>query len=299
MKVSGNNTRTLQGRDQQLVDAIRAKDIGAVEAALDNHASPEAMGTAGFRAMHIAAMAGDARMIKLLIARKAALNPASDDGMTPLMFAVSHKNLECVAALLDAGVSPERPESYKSSTPLQLALNAVGDDDIAICLLRHGADMTACGSSHMPVYYAATWNRHRAVEEMLELGGDIDQRDAKGLTPLMYAVRQGNMAALTFLIEKGADTNAVNDRETPLTLALKLQKNSTQMVVELLRGGADPSRPENDRLRQIGDVELRDLFNSASRLREEYLDQKASVFHEGNTADMTVRKPLRLLKQAI
>tara|TARA_Y100000588_G_scaffold377815_1_gene457450 strand:+ start:1961 stop:3802 length:1842 start_codon:yes stop_codon:yes gene_type:complete len=80
-----------------------------------------------------------------------------------------------------------------------------------------------------------------SVQLLLEAGLDPMSRDDYGQTPLHYAVRNGNKAALGMLLKAGADPNAVDTEygSTPLHLAAALKADD--MIQNLVTAGGDPS----------------------------------------------------------
>src|ERR1700693_6022029 len=50
-----------------------------------------------------------------------------------------------------------------------------------------------------------------AVRWLVAHGADVNARDAKGATALMYAVLYGDLDYVNLLLDKGADPNAAND----------------------------------------------------------------------------------------
>jgi len=82
-----------------------------------------------------------------------------------------------------------------------------------------------------------------ALRELLKLGVDINTADAKKNTALHHATRMANLSLMHFLIENGADLNALNDRSsTPLHLT---EKNIDTIRI-LLEAGADPNLKDAD-----------------------------------------------------
>ena len=79
-----------------------------------------------------------------------------------------------------------------------------------------------------------------SVQLLLDAGLDPMSRDDYGQTPLHYAVRNGNKAALGMLLKAGADPNAVDTEygSTPLHLAAALKADD--MIQNLVTAGGDP-----------------------------------------------------------
>src|SRR5262245_16778580 len=124
---------------------------------------------------------------------------------------------------------------------------------------------------------AATTLRPRLVEvvrsgdearalRMLDEGADPNQRDARGLTPLMWAAALGRIEVATRLLDRGAALNAEtaggSGGPSETALAFAAANGNTAMVDFLLSRGAVPDRfatwsqlpdPYPEKLRKIGE----------------------------------------------
>ena len=60
-----------------------------------------------------------------------------------------------------------------------------------------------------------------AVRYLLDHGGDINQRDKYGLTPLIAASGEGHTETVQYLLGKGASVNAASEDGSALILALR------------------------------------------------------------------------------
>lgn len=59
------------------------------------------------------------------------------------------------------------------------------------------------------LWYAAQYGDLNRVIKLVNQRVDVDGRDASGYTSLHYAARNGHLEVCKFLLEKGADINAV------------------------------------------------------------------------------------------
>jgi ankyrin repeat protein len=103
------------------------------------------------------------------------------------------------------------------------------------------AAANACGSGPaLPLALVAARNAVGTVRQLLAAGHPPDQPDG-GLTPLMWAARNGALEAMAALIQAGADVNARDTRNgwTPLLHAVHTQQPAAIRL--LLQQGADPN----------------------------------------------------------
>src|SRR4051794_2006632 len=82
----------------------------------------------------------------------------------------------------------------------------------AVCCgtLVHGQNDVTKTPSASDRYYQAIRNDDLAALKSLALSADINARDQRGATPLMYAAAFGNAAQVKLLLKAGAEVNARN-----------------------------------------------------------------------------------------
>lgn len=101
---------------------------------------------------------------------------------------------------------------------------------------------SACGAGPtLPLALVAARNAVGTVRQLLAEGHGADERDAGGLTALMWAARSGAVDAMTALLDAGADPNARDHRNGWTPLIHAIHKQNLDAVRLLLERGADPN----------------------------------------------------------
>lgn len=177
--------------------------------------------------LFLAAEAGSADVIETLVKSGSPVNATNNAGMTPLMLAAMSGDADAVRVLIDSGAEPNATESTHGQTALMFA--AANDRGSAITgLVRGGADVSAATRVVKP------------PEESGRGGRQSDVDPSGGMTPLLYAAREGSIAAVRALLDGGAHVNEVSaDNSTPLLLASINGHYDTAMF--LLERGGDPT----------------------------------------------------------
>lgn len=157
-----------------------------------------------------------------------------------------------IAALLDAGEDVDARDRG-GATPLHLA---AGEPAAVAALLKGGADANAAddrGSTSL--HYAARANSTESVRMLLEAGADAEARDETGATALHEAAG-GPLASVQLLTRAGADMDARDDNgETPLHRAVR--RGNPAATTRLLELGADPTLTDSSgRVADPGDCRM-------------------------------------------
>jgi ankyrin repeat protein len=177
--------------------------------------------------MQEAAANGDAAVLALLLDAGADVESPNAEGQTALMAVARTGRTDAAKLLLDAGADPDARESWGGQTALMWAV-AQGQLDMIDLLIAEGADVNARAT-------ARDWERHITAEPR------IKELHAAGLTPLLYAARDGCVACAERLIAGGADVDLADpDGVTPLIMALLNRRFDTAVV--LIDAGANVNR---------------------------------------------------------
>jgi len=140
--------------------------------------------------------------------RNAEVNRRSDDGSTPLQWAVFNGDVAEVKRLLAAGADVSLANHYGAS-PMGLAAE-VGNTEILRLLLKAGADANSPNQDGQTALLSvARTGNLEAARLLMEFGARIDARETfGGQTALMWASARRHPEMMEFLISKGADINA-------------------------------------------------------------------------------------------
>uniref|UniRef100_A0A8C8IND7 Ankyrin-2-like n=1 Tax=Oncorhynchus tshawytscha TaxID=74940 RepID=A0A8C8IND7_ONCTS len=194
----------------------------------------------GNTALHIASLAGQADVVKMLVKQGAEINSQSQvrdtvDGFTPLAIALQQGHNQVVSVLLENDTKGKvrlpalhiaaRKDDTKSAalllqndhnadvqskvrpsgfTPLHIAAH-YGNVNVSTLLLNRGAavDFTA-RNGITPLHVASKRGNTNMVRLLLDRGSQIDAKTRDGLTPLHCAARSGHDPAVELLLERGA-----------------------------------------------------------------------------------------------
>lgn len=228
-----------EATDRRLHSAISGMDETAVAETLKQGADAGQI-IQGRSMLGWAAVAGNAAIIRRLLAAGADPNAVDQGGLTPLMLAITMQHSEAVAALL------EKPQDFKRLHPVGKTLGMLavesGKTEIVRLLLDAGVDFSAADADGTtPALYAVQGmggdeTRYDIIALLGERKVDFNRSNA-GYTPLYYAVDQGNVRLVEAVLAAGADANATTkDGGLPLKAAL----GNVEIMKSLLKAGANP-----------------------------------------------------------
>ena len=206
--------------------AVRQDDLDMADRLIKAGADVKAANRYGVTPLYLACVNGSAPMIAKLLDAGADSNAATTEGETALMTVARTGNVEAAKVLLAHGADVNSKEQWRQQTPLMWAV-AESHPEMAQELIAHGADVNA---------RQVTWNWERQVtkeprEKWMPLGG---------LTPLLFAARQGCVECGRVLAKAGADLNATDPNHiSPMLMALI--NGHYDFAAFLMDQGADPN----------------------------------------------------------
>ncbi|HWP86206.1 MAG TPA: ankyrin repeat domain-containing protein, partial [Terriglobia bacterium] len=177
-----------------------------VELLLQAGADARAVLPSGETVLMTCARAGSAEAVKKLLERGAEVNAKNhEDGQTALMWAVAQKHPEVVATLIAHGADLHA-RSKGGFSPLLFAAR-VGDVESARLLLAAGANVNEA----MPNKARAPHLTSRYGEAPQGASPPAEEPQLGTTTPLLMASASGHEELAIFLLQNGADPNAVDE----------------------------------------------------------------------------------------
>jgi len=207
--------------------AVHDENVADVERLLKSGANANAKNDFGLTPLAEAASVGNTQILKALLDAGADANAIHFDGQTALMVIARSTNVEAARLLLAKGANPNLAEAQKDQTALMWAAAASNGPMVKV-LLDAGANPNA----------RTVINENSAQVSAEPRAG---YRSYGGLTPLLYATREGCIDCVAYLIERGAKINMTDpEGVTPLITAIANFHFDTARL--LIEAGANPDK---------------------------------------------------------
>jgi ankyrin repeat protein len=243
-----------------LVEAVKSGDRAAAVALIEKRVdvnTPEADGTT---ALHWAVHQNDLELATRLIRAGANVTAKNEYGATPMSEAAVAGNAAMIEALLKAGADVESPNADGQTALMVVARTS--RVDAARVLLGHGANVNAVEQwrGQTALMWAAAQSHPALLKELVARGANVNARStvnnwqrqvtaepraiyrpAGGLTPLLYAAREGCVECARTLAEAGADLNLA-DPEGISPLLMAVINARYDLAAYLIRQGANPNK---------------------------------------------------------
>ena len=247
--------------DTRLIDAVRRVDAAAVRRLIEQKVDVNATQPDGATALHWAAHRNDLAIADLLLRAGANADVADEGGATPLGLASLNGSAAMVERLLKAGANPN---AGRESPVLSAARS--GNVAVMTLLLANGGDANAKepARGQTALMWAAAEKHPDVVRVLIDHGADVKAKTvpvrtagggrgtfgglgggmgggsngANGFTPLLFAVRAGDLASVRLLAGAGANVNdTMADGMSALVLAAV--RANVDIALFLLDNGAD------------------------------------------------------------
>jgi cytohesin len=223
-----------------LLKAVKSGNAVVARQLIERRADVNVQDPDGTTALLWAVERGDADLARRLLRAGARPNAKNDYGATPMSQAALIGSTEMIVSLLEAGADPESPNA-DGQTALMLVART-GNVAAARLLLDRGAKVDARERWHeqTPLMWASAQGHTAMMRDLIARGAEVNARShvnewprqvtaepralhrpVGGLTPLLFAAREGCTECARVLVESGADVNLADPEEiTPLILAI-------------------------------------------------------------------------------
>ena len=174
-----------------------------------------------------AVRAGSQDLVQLLLDRGAQVNTAEPDlGHTALMYAVREDNAALVKLLLARGATIEARTRVAAKPDVRPP--GAGGGSHGVGIVRGGVppqgEQLPTPGGMTPLLFAARDGALAAAETRVAAGAALNTADPNGMTPLMMAITNNHLDVARLLVEKGADVRAADAYgRTPLWAAVEIR----------------------------------------------------------------------------
>ncbi len=240
--------------------AVRGEHRELAELLLRTGANAASEDRYGVTPLHLAAENGSVELIAALLDSGADPNSTAPTGETALMTATRTGKTDAMALLIDRGARVDTPDLTYQQTALMLAVRENHPAAVAL-LIERGSQVdaqtrigatpefappckgTGCGSEGVginrgglpdhgrraaalggmtPLLYAARDGRLDAARLLVDAGANLEITEANGISPLLMASLNNQLGVARLLLERGAEIN-VDDfwGRTPLFAAVE------------------------------------------------------------------------------
>ncbi len=261
--------------DTRLADAAMRRDVAAVRTLIGQKVDANVPGQDGTPALHWAVRVDDVATAKLLLGAGAQATLANRYGLTPLSIAAANGSASMIGLLLDAGADANAPDPA-GDTPL-MNVSRVGSIEAVTLLLDRGATINATDATYQQtaLMVAVRENHPDIVKLLIARGASVSVRTRVGkppqwilpnsvpgfghgigivrgglpargsrapipggMTPLLYAARDGRIDIARMLLDAGADINQRDANDIP-PLIIAITNNHPDVARFLIDRGAD------------------------------------------------------------
>ena len=196
---AGENINAIDAstRETALTASIAEKKFDVAEYLIATHADVNQSDKFGDTPLCNAVLVGNANITRLLLDAGASVNGPGEYGLSPISVACAFGSVECVDILLSRHADVNFAASNKV-TPLMLAAGG-------------GWQVENSFPDKKPLTVIAVYNDRTAAllaQKLLKSGARINDADAEGRTPLMYAGTMGFKNTARILLNAGADSKA-------------------------------------------------------------------------------------------
>jgi hypothetical protein len=229
-------TPSSAGVNNDLLESAKLGDLVRVKQLIASGASVGTIDRRGFTALMWASVSGNVAVANQLLESGAAVDARSSDGRTALMLASANGFTDVTRALILRGADVNAARNGVKAR--QFAVERGHTDIVALLDEAEGL-----GSK---LLRAAAEGNDTGVRQLLASGAPVNVTDARGLTALMMAARNGSLGMMQALLSRGAEASVRDGQGQGVYEWAELSAITSKYVVAFLvdRGVArETARP--------------------------------------------------------
>jgi len=244
----------------------------------------------GYRITHHAIISDKANwqepsLVAKLVSNGADINAQDNYGRTILHWATLYNSIPLVQKILELGINIHIPQNdqYLGYLPIHLAAFNNFNDLLEILVPLYGVDCSTSKLEQTPLMIACQQGKLEAIRFLLDHGADANavSNQSSKENSLIYASINGHVDVINLLLDRGADINKVDSQEaTPLFFSLAYNKHDATQL--LISRGAHVNKQMND-----GDCPLHQSAYSANIKGFEILISARAIINQINHQGMT------------
>jgi len=223
----------------EFIHALDTHQTAVINRYFREHNNPNARGASDRSLLFTAVLRQERGLARRLLDAGASADLADDAGVTPLMIASMHGDLELIRGLV-GNVTDVAARDSAGHSALYYAVRAQNADVVDLLLTLTPNLELAYGDSGELLTLALGTPNTKIAQDILSRLPKLQQWSVAALRALDNAVRAGDRDSVRLLLSKHIPPPAPEGKRVPL-LAYAIANDSAQLFTTLLECGADPN----------------------------------------------------------